>query len=130
MRLSGVVIDLDVLRAVAKQKVVPRSGPGAVSGSVVTAEVLAETARRYPECRCNEMGLEPGFPVSELITLEEGCTEHVMKPRRPWICPRLNTLRSIYRPWAQKKQRDTATNIGTIVEHFDGEPMEDDDAEL
>lgn len=100
MKLSGVVIDFDVVKAVARQKIIAREDAGGNPiGSTVTAEVLADTARQYPECRCNELGLEAGFPVAELITLGAGCTELVLQPPRNWICARLNTIRSIYKPW-------------------------------
>lgn len=98
LRVSGAVIDFDVVKAVAAQKIIDREdAEGNPTGTTVTAEVLADTARQYPECRCNELGLEAGFPIKELITLEEGCTEQLQGQH--WVCPRLNTIRSIYKPW-------------------------------
>lgn len=140
-RLSGVVLDLDLVRAVAAQKVLDRTDPesGASLGTLVSAEVIASTARQYPECRCNELGLEAGFPVGELYTLEEGCTVKVMQPPRIGVCNRLNTIRGIYRPWASPatmapplpiqyehlRERDNAANADTINEHFDKEPADE-----
>lgn len=116
LRCSGMVIDLDAVKAVARQKVIARKDTaGNALGATVSAEVLADTARQYPECRCNELGLEAGFPIKELILLEEGCTEKVMQPRRPYVCPRLNTIRSIYRPWAKGgARRDTTVTTEPI----------------
>lgn len=74
--------------------------------ATVSAEVLAETLKSYPKCRCEELGLRAGLPVAELIELEAGCTSSHAKARfenrrvdhhdRGFVCDRLNTIRRRY----------------------------------
>lgn len=79
------------------------TGKGAVA-SAVTADDLESTRDRWPECRCEELGLRVGLPVAELVDLEEGCTGSRQRARLQgtdvgyagpggWVCPRLDKIR-------------------------------------
>lgn len=69
-------------------------GAGAGSATIVTDALLAETAERYPDCRCTEpgVGLMDGMPASSLWHLEAGCTGGVHYTPG-YVCPRLNEVR-------------------------------------
>lgn len=73
--------------------------------ATVGEDVLADTRNRYPECRCEELGLRAGMPVEELIELEAGCTGTPGRRRlgtlyndyqAGWVCDRLNHIRRRY----------------------------------
>lgn len=74
------------------------AGPTSVPDTILT-----ETRSRYPECRCEELGLEAGMPTSRLIELEEGCAGSRQRARLEgrtirvgdsgWVCPRLDVVR-------------------------------------
>lgn len=108
MSASGLEIDLTRLAEIASPPVVGTSagtdGGGSSRIAVVSAEVLEETGQRYPDCRCEEMGLQPGYPVKELSNLGSGCTGETpfgeKGPNRRgeggWVCQRLDLVRRRY----------------------------------
>lgn len=63
----------------------------------VSAEVLAETGEKHPECQCDKFGLAAGITMPELRDLGAGCTDG----RNPgghgrFVCPRLDKVRRRY----------------------------------
>jgi hypothetical protein len=120
MKVRGNTIDRTLLQKVEGSP--PKRGPGretTESGPVdmhgvplpktkkrwysgptrISAEILAETKSRFQTCRCEELGLEEGLHVDELVFLGSGCTGETMDGRklpgrRPMhVCQRLDTIR-------------------------------------
>jgi hypothetical protein len=92
------VIDAQTAIATARTRAIENGDdPNAITieRRIVSAEVVASTAERFPGCKCDELGLEAGMPVASLATLSEGCTAGSgYSPG--FVCPRLDTVRRTY----------------------------------
>lgn len=100
-RLARVADNPTPRRAAAGERAT-RRGRGR-GGMYVTAEVLADAAGTYADCRCDELGLVVGMATSDLVELGSGCTGETPDGRRlkpagsgGWVCPRLDTVRRRY----------------------------------
>ena len=51
--------------------------------------ILITTGQRYPECRCEDLGLRAGMNMAELTLLGSGC-------KQAYSCPRLDKLRRLH----------------------------------
>lgn len=112
MRLSELTIDIDRLDRVIERKVIARAtrvnGSGARrtrGAGVVSAEIIASAMGANERCRCEELGLHAGMPVSELVELGSGCTGETPDGRRVagrsagqggYVCNALDTIRRRY----------------------------------
>lgn len=112
MRLAELNIDIDRLDRVIARPTAQRSVNGSasrggrrVSAGVVSAEVIADAMGANDGCRCEELGLEAGMPVRELVFLGSGCTGETIDGRRVagrgpgrggWVCNALDTIRRRY----------------------------------